>query len=85
MDNVFMFWEAIAVVVKNKQNLATLLLDFEKAYDRVEWNFLEGSMHHLGFNTTWIKGVSCLYRNAHSQVLLAGSVGARFNIIRSVR
>ena len=85
MDNVFTFWEATAVAVKNKQNLVVLLLDFEKAYDRVDWNFLEGTMHHLGFNTAWIKGVSCLYRNAHSQVLLAGGVGPRFNITRSVR
>ena len=42
-------------------------------------------MHHLGFNTTWSKGVSGLYRNAHSHVLLAGGVGPRFNITRSVR
>ena len=36
MDNVFTFWEATTVAVKNKQNLAVLLLDFEKAYDRVD-------------------------------------------------
>ena len=31
MDNVFTFWEATTVVVKTKQNLVVLLLDFEKA------------------------------------------------------
>ena len=36
MDNVFTFWEASAVAVKNKQNLVVLLLDFEKACDRVD-------------------------------------------------
>ena len=41
-------------------------------------------MHHLGCSTTCIKSVSCLYRNAHSQVLLAG-VGPGFNITLSVR
>ena len=46
-------------------------------------NLLEGTMHHLSFNMAWIKGVSCLYRNAHSLVLLAG-VGPRFDITRSV-
>ena len=60
MDNVFSFWEVPAVAVKKKQNLVVLLLDFEKAYDRVQWIFLEGTIHHLGFNTTWIKGVPCL-------------------------
>ena len=85
MDNVFMFWEATAAAVKNKQNLAILLLDFEKAYDRVDWNLLEGIMSRLGFTEAWIKGVSCLYRNAHSQVLLAKGIGYRFRITRSVR
>ena len=85
VDNVFTFWETTALAVKKKQNLAVLLLDFEKAYDRVDWNFLEGSMHRLGFKATWIKGVSSLYRNAYSQVLMAGGIGPRFNITRSVR
>ena len=39
VDNVFTFWETTALAVKKKQNLAVLLLDFEKAYDRVDWNF----------------------------------------------
>ena len=85
MDNIFTFWEATAAATKNKQHLAVLLLDFEKAYDRVDWNFLEGTMYRMGFGIPWIKGISCLYRNAQSQVLLAGGVGSRFNITRSVR
>ena len=36
MDNLLTFWEATIVAVKNKQNLATMLLDFEKAYHRVD-------------------------------------------------
>ena len=31
-----MFWEMIAVAEETKQNLAIFLLDFEKAYDRVD-------------------------------------------------
>ena len=38
-DNIFMFWEMIAVAEETKQDLAILLLDFEKAYDRVDWKF----------------------------------------------
>ena len=59
---------------EKQTKLAVVVLDFKKTYDRVDWIFLEGTMHYLGFNTTWIKGVSCLYRNALSQVFLAGGV-----------
>ena len=48
-----------------------VLLDFEKSYDRVDWNFLEGIMLRFGFHTQWINMVSMLYRNAFSKVLLA--------------
>ena len=67
------------------EELAILLLDFEKAYDRVDWTFLEAAMLRMGFPPVWIRGVSALYRTAHSQVLLAGDRGERFALSRSVR
>ena len=36
LDNLLIFWEAIALVRKKKEDLVILLLDFEKAYDRVD-------------------------------------------------
>ena len=32
-----------------------LKLDMSKAYDRVEWPFLEGMMLRLGFAESWVK------------------------------
>ena len=38
---------------KGKKNgLVVMKLDISKAYDRVEWNFLELIMHKLGFEKT---------------------------------
>ncbi|KAB2632574.1 hypothetical protein D8674_028821 [Pyrus ussuriensis x Pyrus communis] len=34
-------------------------LDMNKAYDRVEWDFLEAIMEHLGFHRRWINMVIC--------------------------
>ncbi|MCO5584482.1 hypothetical protein L7F22_038410 [Adiantum nelumboides] len=64
--------------------LAILLLDFEKAYDRVDWGFLEGSLVRMGFPEAWIRGISALYRFASSSVTIGGHVGRTFQISRSV-
>ena len=49
-----------------------LKLDVSKAYDRVEWPFLQGVMQRLGFPKTWIERVmSCVTATSFS-VLMNG-------------
>ena len=62
-----------------------MFLDFEKAYDRVDWDFMEGTLLRMGFPLQWIRAVTTLYRTAHSSLLFADDVGCRFSISRSVR
>ena len=61
----------IALAQHHKQSLVILLLDFEKAYDKVDWDFLEADLLKLGFSCAWIKGVSALYRHASSSLLFS--------------
>ncbi|MCO5582904.1 hypothetical protein L7F22_036806 [Adiantum nelumboides] len=67
------------------EDLSILLLDFEKAYDRVDWGFLEGTLLRLGFEAGWIRGVTALYSSAHSQVMMAIGLGPSFELTHSVR
>ena len=46
---------------KDKKGALALKLDISKAYDRVEWAFLEKIMYKLGFLEAWIERVmSCV-------------------------
>ena len=85
MDNVILFWEAVATARETNQNLACLMLDFEKAYDRVQWSFLEEVMKVIELPLEWRCAAQALYRNGSSKVLIAGRKGARIFLTRSIR
>ena len=61
MDNVILFWEAVAIARETKQNLACLMRDFEKAYDRVQWYFLEEVMKVIELPWEWRCVAQALY------------------------
>jgi hypothetical protein len=57
LDNIFLAFEAIEWTLESRQEINMLLLDFEKAYDRVSWAFLKQTMAMMGFEDTWIERV----------------------------
>ncbi|MCO5571134.1 hypothetical protein L7F22_024867 [Adiantum nelumboides] len=44
LDNVVTSYEAVEWARQTEQPIAIMLHDFEKAYDRVDWGFLEGTI-----------------------------------------
>ena len=57
MDNVLVAFETMHSIDqrrKGKNGLMAIKLDMSKAYDRVEWDFLEVMMRKLGFGERWI-------------------------------
>jgi hypothetical protein len=60
LDNNFLAQEALVWAPKNGQELVLLLLDFEKTFDKIEWNFLFPTLSKLGFCPTWIQWISSL-------------------------
>ena len=85
MDNVILFWEAVATARETNQNLACLMLDFKKAYDRVQWYFLEEVMKVIELPWEWRRAAQALYKNGSSKVLIAGRKGATISLTRSIR
>jgi hypothetical protein len=59
-DNALMAFECIHAIQSNSvecSEFCAYKLDMAKAYDRVDWRFLEGVMANLGFHRTWIRWV----------------------------
>ena len=50
-----------------------LKTDITKAYDRLEWSFLEETMKHMGFNAKWISWIMKCVTTVSYSVLINGS------------
>ena len=85
LDNIFLAFEAMEWSLENRQDLSMLLLDFEKAYDRVSWTFLKQTMGKMGFAEIWIQRVMSLNLNASAAIIVNGEQSKTFKLQRSVR
>ena len=73
-DNAMVGFECLHALRRKvngkKKGFMSLKLDMSKAYDRVEWVFIEGMMRKLGFLNTWInKIMDCVTTVSYSFIL----------------
>ena len=59
-----------------------LKIDMEKAYDHLEWGFVEKVLHCFGFHDTWIQWVMQCVSTTSFSILINGSL---FGFIRPRR
>jgi hypothetical protein len=71
MEGVVMLHETIHELHRKKMSGVILKLDFEKAYDKVNWDFLQQTLRIKGFSGKW-----CHWIN---QIVSKGSVGVKVN------
>ena len=55
-----------------KNGFCAFKLDTMKAYDRVEWNYLEAVMIKLGFNSQWVNKIMACVSTVSFSVLVNG-------------
>ena len=87
-DNILIVYELTHYLLNKREgNLgyAAIKLDRSKAYDRVEWCFLEKMMQHLGFNEQWISLIMECVTTVKYQVKVNGELTNSFTPGRGLR
>jgi hypothetical protein len=69
MEGVVMLHETIHELHRKKHDGVILKLDFEKAYDKLKWSFIQQVLKMKGLSPTWCEWIS--------KVMSRGSVAVR--------
>ncbi|KAL9664847.1 hypothetical protein QQ045_020256 [Rhodiola kirilowii] len=64
---------------------ASIKLDMSKAYDRVEWLFLEKLLRKMGFASLWVDRVMCCVRSVSYQIRINDTVSSIIRPERGLR
>lgn len=78
-------FEYIHACHKTKEETILLKLDFEKAFDKVEYKAIIHIMQAMGFGAKWCQWITNILHSASSQILLNGVPGKMIHCKRGVR
>jgi hypothetical protein len=87
-DNIITAYECLHFMKRNrakKNRFCALKLDMRKAYDRLEWSYLEAVMIKLGYHRLWVRMVMRLVSTVSFRVLFNGGKLRQFTPSWGVR
>jgi len=85
LDGILVANEVVDEARKCKKELILFKVDFEKAYDSIDWNYLNEVMLKMGFPTLWRKWIKECVGTATTSVLVNGSPTYEFSLGNGLR
>ena len=84
-ENTRLLYDLMHYLEKNDIEGLLLLVDFEKAFDSIEWDFLKQALISFNFGPSFCKWFDVLYADAKSCVINNGNMSQFFNLERGCR
>jgi hypothetical protein len=85
LDGILIVNEVVDETRKSNKELLLFKVDFEKAYDSVDWGYLDAVMGRISFPTLWRKWIRECVCTASALVLVNGSPTYEFPLERGLR
>ena len=84
-DTIRTLLDVIEYCKSNDEEGLLMMIDFEKAFDSLEWDFLFKTLENMNFGESLIKWVKLFYTNIESCISNNGTSSKYFKINRGVR
>jgi hypothetical protein len=87
-DNILVAFETLHTMdtrLKGKEGFMAMKLDMSKAYDRLEWDFVEGVLRKIGFANRWISLLMSCIRTVTYLILINGQPHGLITPTRGLR
>ena len=78
MESAVILHETLHELHKRKQNGIIFKIDFEKAYDKVNWNFLQQALRMKGFHLVWCDWVKVFVQGGNVGIKVNDQMGSYF-------
>jgi hypothetical protein len=85
VDGVVVVNEVIDFAKKSKKECLIFKVDFEKAYDSVDWGFLDYMLRRFGFGDMWCDWMKACVCSGNMSVLVNGSPTEEISIQRGLK
>lgn len=85
LDGVVILNEAIEDAKRLKKERLILKVDFAKAFDSIDWDYLWDMLKRMNFPAKWIRWIQGCVTTASANVLVNGSPSGEFELERGIR
>lgn len=84
-ESIIVIKEVVHSIQRGKCKGCVLKIDFEKAFDTVNWSFLLQVMRRMNFDSKWCNWIQSMLESSRISVLVNGSPSKEFSPSRGLR
>jgi hypothetical protein len=79
MDGVIILLETIHEMHRKRQDGIILKIDFERAYDKINWSFVQQTLRMKVFSPKWCQWVQSFMEGGHVGIKINDQIGEKIS------
>jgi len=84
MEGVVVLHENIHELHRKKKSAVIFKIDFEKAYDKVKWSFIQQTLRMKGFSQKWCEWIEAFIQGGYVGIKINDQIGQNFQTLKGL-